>query len=167
MKNMKAIFRSPTRIRHIKQSYDTIYRCCSTKKVDDVRTFSGIQPTGSIHLGNYLGAVKSWVDGVAMSSKEARDQNLFSIVNLHAITLPQNPSMLDANTYSMAASLIACGLQPDKVYITFIEYNFDTIHSFYTILLSILFQIIKTLFDFSVYYFDSLQFKSTLSYAGY
>lgn len=114
MKNMKAIFRSPTRIRHIKQSYDTIYRCCSTKKVDDVRTFSGIQPTGSIHLGNYLGAVKSWVDGVAMSSKEARDQNLFSIVNLHAITLPQNPSMLDANTYSMAASLIACGLQPDK-----------------------------------------------------
>ena len=79
------------------------------------RIFSGIQPTGTIHLGNYLGAVKSWVDGIANSSLESRDQHLFSIVDLHAITLPQDPKTLNTNILSMAASLIACGLDTDKV----------------------------------------------------
>ena len=101
------------RITHHLQLY---FRCQSTSTdVHLSRTFSGIQPTGTIHLGNYLGAVKSWVDGVSKSSTDARDQNLFSIVNLHAITLPQDPVDLRKNTYGMAASLIACGLDPDKV----------------------------------------------------
>ena len=90
-------------------------RNSSTIKTKADRTFSGIQPTGAMHLGNYLGAVKSWVDGISQSTVETRDRSLFSIVNLHAITLPQNPSTLDANTYSLAASLIACGLKPEKV----------------------------------------------------
>ena len=107
----------PTRIT---QCWQLCFRYNSTTADSHIsRTFSGIQPTGTIHLGNYLGAVKSWVDSVANSSIDARDQNLFSIVNLHAITLPQDPVTLRKNTYSMAASLIACGLDPNKV-----SYNF-------------------------------------------
>ena len=113
---MKVFFRSRCRMKIVHKYFSQIFRNSSNKiHADNDRTFSGIQPTGAIHLGNYLGAVKSWVQGVNESSIEARDRNLFSIVDLHAITLPQNPSKLHANTYSMAASLIACGLQPEKV----------------------------------------------------
>lgn len=75
------------------------------------RLFSGIQPTGSIHLGNYLGAVKRWVDDVAASDPgAAREDRLFSVVDLHAITLPQDPATLRSNIRGMTASLLACGL---------------------------------------------------------
>ena len=87
----------------------------SFRKASTSRTFSGIQPTGSIHLGNYLGAVKLWVDGLSKTTAKEKDQHLFSIVDLHAITLPQDPAILHNNTYTMAASLIACGLEPKKV----------------------------------------------------
>ena len=112
---MKAICRSHYRMKSLNKDCNYTLRKNASTSTEFDRTFSGIQPTGSIHLGNYLGAVKSWVDGIAQCSLETRDKNLFSIVNLHAITLPQNPSTLDENTYSMAASLIACGLQPEKV----------------------------------------------------
>src|SRR6202035_820083 len=65
------------------------------------RIFSGIQPTGNLHLGNYLGAVKNWV-------RLQRDFDcIFCIVDLHAITLPQNPADLRANTRDAAATYIA------------------------------------------------------------
>ena len=113
---MTLVSSSYIRINRIKQYLELYLRSQSTlPDVHTPRTFSGIQPTGNIHLGNYLGAVKSWVDGVAESSANTRDQNLFSIVNLHAITLPQDPVILCKNTYGMAASLIACGLDPNKV----------------------------------------------------
>lgn len=72
------------------------------------RVFSGIQPTGTMHLGNYLGAVKRWaqqLDGA---------DSLYSIVDLHAITLPQDPDRLRRQVLEMAASLIACGVDPDR-----------------------------------------------------
>jgi tryptophanyl-tRNA synthetase len=72
------------------------------------RVFSGIQPTGNIHLGNYLGAVKNWVD------KQAEKENFFCIVDLHSLTVPQNPETLRFETRSMAAMLLACGLDPDQ-----------------------------------------------------
>ncbi|MGP1450026.1 MAG: tryptophan--tRNA ligase [Wolinella sp.] len=77
------------------------------------RIFSGIQPTGNIHLGNYLGAVKNWVD-----SQDEFD-NIFCIVNSHAITTKQDPAMLRAKTYELAAVLLACGIdvQKSKVFI--------------------------------------------------
>lgn len=72
------------------------------------RVFSGIQPTGNIHLGNYLGAVRNWV----------RDQtekvNFFCIVDLHSLTVPQNPEELRHQTRSLAAMLLAAGINPDK-----------------------------------------------------
>ena len=75
------------------------------------RTFSGIQPTGKLHLGNYFGAVQQWVNEV-QNSQSPQSSKIFSIVNLHAITLPQTD--LAKNTLSMAATLIACGLDLEK-----------------------------------------------------
>lgn len=70
--------------------------------------FSGIQPTGNIHLGNYLGAVKNWVAG------QAEKVNYFCVVDLHSLTIPQNPDDLRFQTRSLAAMLLACGLDPEK-----------------------------------------------------
>lgn len=72
------------------------------------RVFSGIQPTGDVHLGNYLGAVKNWVDS------QDEYENFFCIVNSHAITTTQNPKELMEKTYELAAMLIACGIDMKK-----------------------------------------------------
>ncbi len=72
------------------------------------RVFSGIQPSGVPTLGNYLGAIRNWVP-----MQDSTDC-LFCIVDLHAITQRQDPAELLANTREMAASLIACGLSPEK-----------------------------------------------------
>jgi tryptophanyl-tRNA synthetase len=72
------------------------------------RVFSGIQPSGTSHIGNYLGAIRNWVQ-----QQELYD-NIFCIVNLHAITLPTTRDSLLANTLNMANTLIACGIDPKK-----------------------------------------------------
>ncbi|MBD2491295.1 tryptophan--tRNA ligase [Aulosira sp. FACHB-615] len=68
------------------------------------RVLSGVQPTGNLHLGNYLGAIRNWV--------EIQDQyeNFFCVVDLHAITVPHNPASLAADTYTIAALYLACGI---------------------------------------------------------
>ncbi|XP_012697729.3 tryptophan--tRNA ligase, mitochondrial [Clupea harengus] len=73
------------------------------------RVFSGIQPTGVPHLGNYLGALESWV-----SLQDVYGSVLYSIVDLHAITQPQDPTLLRQNVLDMAASLLACGIDPER-----------------------------------------------------
>jgi len=70
------------------------------------RSFSGIQPTGDIHFGNYLGALRSWV------SEQNRADCFFSIVDLHAITSPETPTELRAKTLDTAAILLAMGIDP-------------------------------------------------------
>uniref|UniRef100_T1JAT1 Tryptophan--tRNA ligase, mitochondrial n=1 Tax=Strigamia maritima TaxID=126957 RepID=T1JAT1_STRMM len=75
----------------------------------DERIFSGIQPTGSLHLGNYFGAVKTWVE-LQNQGKSA----VYSIVDLHSITMPQESQTLQKNIKIMAASLLACGIDPEK-----------------------------------------------------
>lgn len=72
------------------------------------RVFSGIQPTGNIHLGNYLGAVRQWVDS------QDEYENIFCVVNSHAITTKQNPPALLQETYKLVAILIACGIDTNK-----------------------------------------------------
>ncbi len=69
---------------------------------------SGIQPTGNLHLGNYLGAIRNWI--------ELQDQYrcIFGIMNLHAITMPQDARELRENTIDIAAIYLACGLDPKK-----------------------------------------------------
>jgi tryptophanyl-tRNA synthetase len=71
------------------------------------RVFSGIQPTGEVHLGNYLGAVRRWV--VAQHTDEA----IHCIVDLHAITIPQDPAELRAKTLEVTQVLVAAGLDPE------------------------------------------------------
>lgn len=72
------------------------------------RAFSGIQPTGDVHLGNYLGAVRRWVD-------EQHDlDSIFCVVDLHALTIPKDPEELRTKTLQLAQLLVACGLEPDS-----------------------------------------------------
>src|SRR6478752_5669178 len=74
--------------------------------------FSGIQPTGVPHLGNYLGALRQWV---RLQDEAAPDTTLlFSIVDLHAITVKQDPKALQQWRREMLASLIAVGLDPAR-----------------------------------------------------
>jgi tryptophanyl-tRNA synthetase len=78
-----------------------------------MRVVSGIQPTGNLHLGNYLGAIKQWVamqDEAAASGGEC----LFFLADLHAISLPVVPAELAAATVEMAATLLACGIDPAR-----------------------------------------------------
>ena len=72
------------------------------------RVLSGIQPTGNLHLGNYLGAIRNWV------AMQQSHQCLFMLADLHAITIPQDPAALRQNTREMAAALLACGIDPKQ-----------------------------------------------------
>jgi len=69
---------------------------------------SGIQPTGALHLGNYLGAVQNWVE--IAKNKQNNDKMFFSVVDLHAITIEQKPAELRENIYKTLATYIACGI---------------------------------------------------------
>jgi tryptophanyl-tRNA synthetase len=73
-----------------------------------MRVVSGIQPTGNLHLGNYLGAIKNWV------KMQSEGECLFFLADLHAISVPHVPAELSAGTREMAAALIACGLDTTK-----------------------------------------------------
>jgi len=69
---------------------------------------SGVQPTGVVHLGNYLGAIKQWVDN------QDEMENFFFIVDLHAITVPHTPKELKKSVIQTAALYLACGIDPEK-----------------------------------------------------
>ena len=71
------------------------------------RIFSGAQPTGNLHIGNYLGALKNWV------ALQNEYESFFCIVNLHAITLPQNPEVLTQKTLDLARIYLAAGVDPE------------------------------------------------------
>jgi tryptophanyl-tRNA synthetase len=71
------------------------------------RIFSGVQPTGNAHLGNYLGALRNWV------ALQHDYESFFCIVNLHAITLPQDPKLLAAKTRELARIYLAVGIDPN------------------------------------------------------
>ncbi len=75
------------------------------------RIFSGIQPSGNLHIGNYLGSIYNWV------YLQDEYDSIFSIVNLHAITVPQDPKILTEKTFEVAAIYLACGIDPKKSHI--------------------------------------------------
>ena len=75
-----------------------------------MRTLSGIQPTGNLHLGNYLGAIRNWV----RMQDEMPGEKLYFLADLHAITVYNDPAELTANTREMAAALLAAGIDPAK-----------------------------------------------------
>jgi len=72
------------------------------------RVLSGVQPTGNLHLGNYLGAIRNWVG--LQDSHEC----FFMLADMHAITVPQDPAALTRHTRETAAAYIACGIDPKK-----------------------------------------------------
>jgi tryptophanyl-tRNA synthetase len=72
------------------------------------RVFSGIQPSGNLHLGNYLGAIRRWVEG------QGEKENFICVVDLHAITVLQDPQDLRLRTRELAAHLLAAGIDPGK-----------------------------------------------------
>jgi len=72
------------------------------------RVLSGIQPSGVPTLGNYLGAIRNWV------ALQADHECFFCVVDLHAITAWQNPAALRTQTREMTATLLACGINPEK-----------------------------------------------------
>ena len=76
-----------------------------TKKI-----FSGVQPTGNLHLGNYLGAIKNFVD----LNNDSHNECIFCVVDLHAITVKQDPNELRSNIQETVATFIASGINPEK-----------------------------------------------------
>jgi tryptophanyl-tRNA synthetase len=72
------------------------------------RIFSGIQPSGDLHIGNYLGAVRNWV------RLQSQHESYICVVNYHAITIPYEPADLRRRTQEMAVSLLAAGIDPDR-----------------------------------------------------
>src|SRR6056297_3664437 len=73
-----------------------------------MKIFSGVRPTGQFHLGNYLGALKNWIN------LQENHTGIFSIVDLHAITTPYDPQKLQEKIFSIAATYLSAGLDPDK-----------------------------------------------------
>ncbi len=80
----------------------------ATPKRARERVFSGIQPSGAPHIGNYLGAIRHWV------AEQDIFDNIYCVVDLHAITVPQDPGELRENVRQLAATLLACGLDPQR-----------------------------------------------------
>jgi len=76
--------------------------------VADLRIFSGIQPTGRKHLGNYIGAIRQYVEG------QDRGQAIYCIVDLHAISVPYDPAELRERVHDTAAVLLAAGIDPER-----------------------------------------------------
>ncbi len=73
-----------------------------------MRIFSGIQPTGRKHLGNYIGAIRQYVEG------QDRGEGIYCVVNLHAITVAYDPAELRERVLDTTAMLLAAGLDPDR-----------------------------------------------------
>ncbi len=81
----------------------------NTKETKET-VLSCIQPTGDMHLGNYFGAVKNWVD----LNNSGKYQTVYGVVDLHAMTMPYDPKQLKKNTESLVLDLLAAGVDPDK-----------------------------------------------------
>ncbi|MFM8275882.1 MAG: tryptophan--tRNA ligase, partial [Cyanobium sp.] len=73
-----------------------------------LRVLSGVQPTGALHLGNWLGAIRNWV------ALQDDHDTFFCVVDLHAITVPHQPADLAEHTLATAALYLACGIDPDR-----------------------------------------------------
>ena len=72
-----------------------------------MRVFSGVRPTGELHIGNYLGAIKQWIE------LQEKEECIFCLVDLHAITTPYKPEGLQKNIIDLAIAYLAAGLNPE------------------------------------------------------
>ena len=83
------------------------------------KIFSGVQPTGNLHLGNYLGAIKNFVD----LNNDSQNECIFCVVDLHAITVNQDPKLLKNNTRETVATFIACGIDEVLLKYSYFRYG--------------------------------------------
>lgn len=108
-----------------------LFKISSVRLHYDHRILSGIQPTGSIHLGNYFGAIKQWIDlqqpqplpSLIVQEKQTNDDSneykpkylppIFQIVDLHSLTMSNDPDKLRHNIFEITAVLIGCGIDPN------------------------------------------------------
>ena len=81
------------------------------------RVFSGIQPTGDLHLGNLLGAVRNWVQDQHVAD------SFYCIVDLHALTVPKAPGEVGTSSLEMAQTLLACGRSTCSLARTFVSWS--------------------------------------------
>ncbi|XP_074665585.1 tryptophan--tRNA ligase, mitochondrial isoform X3 [Strix aluco] len=93
------------------RGYSWIRRKADLNTVVD-RIFSGIQPTGTPHLGNYLGAIQNWVN-----LQEECSSVLYSIMDMHSLTMPKEPAVLRQNILDTTAAILACGIDPKKCFL--------------------------------------------------
>uniref|UniRef100_A0A1A8CG79 Tryptophan--tRNA ligase, mitochondrial n=1 Tax=Nothobranchius kadleci TaxID=1051664 RepID=A0A1A8CG79_NOTKA len=107
--NLKFLFSFLPKSNYWKRSFCAAMSPKNQNPPGSGRVFSGIQPTGVPHLGNYLGALENWV-----SLQNQYSSVLYSIVDLHSITQPKDPAQLRNNILDMAASLLACGVDPER-----------------------------------------------------
>ena len=89
------------------------------QKKNQTIVFSGVAPSGNLHLGNYIGAIRHWV------AEQEEKLNFFCVVDLHAITVPQEPQKLKEKIYQVAALYLACGVDPQKSFIFIQSQNHD------------------------------------------
>ena len=87
------------------------------------KIFSGVQPTGNLHLGNYLGAIQNFVK----LNNDDKNECVFCVVDLHAITVKQDPKELKKNIRETVATFVACGINPNKS-IIFNQSAVPTVH---------------------------------------
>jgi tryptophanyl-tRNA synthetase len=118
-----AVVTSPTKLFMSTETEAPAEETAKPLKVKTRRILSGVQPTGSLHLGNYLGAIRQWVD---FQNKECEpeideekglkivSENFFMVVDLHAITMPHDPKDLEESTLASAALYLAAGIDPTK-----------------------------------------------------
>lgn len=99
--SLRRFLTAPSPLRQLAQ-----YSVSNSRPPGSPRVLSGIQPTGTIHLGNYLGAIQQWVQN------QEKYENFFCVVDLHAITVPHDPAELRKNTIEMAAMYLAAGIDP-------------------------------------------------------
>ncbi|XP_054734284.1 tryptophan--tRNA ligase, mitochondrial [Anastrepha obliqua] len=110
-----ALHASSALLKHQTRTCASIRSVQKNKDVDTTeheyprKVFSGIQPTGALHLGNYLGAVQNWT-----RLQNAKEDVTFCIVDMHSMTIPQEPVALRENIFQMAAAMLACGIDPEK-----------------------------------------------------
>lgn len=115
VKQSRAVISRHSFLRSTATSADSSAAADSAPKTRIKRVLSGVQPTGSLHLGNYLGAIRQWVefqDNAETQDEEGnsiRTENFFCVVDLHAITMPHDPMELTESTLSSAALYLAAG----------------------------------------------------------
>lgn len=141
------------------------------KKTRTKRILSGVQPTGSLHLGNYLGAIRQWVDFQNRVEKDedgnlVERENFFCVVDMHAITMPHDPKDLKENTLASAALYLAAGRTGEREIFQFLR-NWAVSDILLLLCFSTFLPFCKALIRSNQRFLFNLMFQNTPNLLGY